>query len=270
VPGAELALGDALLAEGALDVTAHAHAVVRGEETAGVPIGSWLIERGMTSRPALEAALRRQLRARVTQLFSCERIEYRFETSAPEHDLHCVAEPIASVDLVLCAMRARVHDWPESHALSVLKSPALQLNAAGSAFLRATLWPDEAVVIHLLERGTTLRELRAATGGSLRALRFLAVLALLGASGTREAPYALLLRKRAQLRQGEGARALLDLPRSADASDARRALRRLARRVHPDALGPSASEALRRASNEVMSALIDAELAVRRAAASER
>jgi curved DNA-binding protein CbpA len=56
---------------------------------------------------------------------------------------------------------------------------------------------------------------------------------------------------------------LLDLPVDADPADARRALRRLARRVHPDALGPSAPSALRRASSEIMSALIEAERAMR-------
>jgi hypothetical protein len=266
VPGAELTLGDALIADGSLDVPAHAHAVA-GFDASGTRIGDWLIERGVASRPAVEAALRRQLRARAMRLFACERVDVRFDRDA-QNDLAAVAEPIATVDLVLAAMRARVRDWPEARARSLVKSEALQLDPRFYALRQAVLWPDEAVVMHLLARGTTLREVREAGAGSARAMRLLAVLALLSVlrvPAAYERTYALLLRKRGQLRHGDGARALLDLPSDADAAEARRALRRLARRVHPDALGPGASDALRRASSEVMSALIDAERAVRAA-----
>jgi hypothetical protein len=265
VRGAELTLGDALLADGELDVPAHERAVAIGD-AASAPIGLWLIERGCASRPAVEVALRRQLRERVVRLFACERIEYRFEAGATAQDVPRLDEPMATVDLVLAGMRACVRRWPEARALGCVRSQALQLNTTGRAFMRAALWPDEGVLIGLLARGTTLTALCSATAGSLRALRLLAVLALLAAvsaPATRDNSYALLVRKRGQLRHGDCAQALLDLPHDADPADARRALRRLARRVHPDALGPSASEGLRRASSEIMSALIDAERTLR-------
>jgi hypothetical protein len=265
VRGAERTLGDALLADGELDVPAHERAIAIGD-AASAPIGLWLVERGCASRPAVEVALRRQLRERVVRLFLCERIEYRFEAGASAQDVPRLDEPMPTVDLVLAGMRACVQSWPEAHALACLRSQALQLNATGRAFMRAALWPDEAVLIGLLARGTTLDAIRTATTGSLRALRLLAVLALISAVDapqTRETSYALLVRKRGQLRHGDCAQALLDLPFDADAADARRALRRLARRVHPDALGPSAPSALRRASSEIMSALIEAERTMR-------
>jgi hypothetical protein len=264
VHGAERTLGDALLADGELDVPAHERAVAIGDATSG-PIGLWLIERGFASRPAVEVALRRQLRERVVRLFSRENIEYRFEAGAAAQDIVRLTEPIATVDLVLAGMRACLRSWPAQRALGCVRSQALELNATGRAFMRAALWPDEAVLIGLLARGTTLEALRRASGESVRALRLLAALALLSAvraPATRETSYTLLVRKRGQLRQGDHAHALLDLPLDAAPADARRALRRLACRVHPDALGPSASDALRRASSEIMSALIEAERAM--------
>jgi len=75
--------------------------------------------------------------------------------------------------------------------------------------------------------------------------------------------YGLLLRKRNQIRQGESPYRLLDLPVGATPYEARKALRQFALQLHPDALGPGVPDALRRASGEVMGALIDAERALR-------
>jgi DnaJ-class molecular chaperone len=68
-----------------------------------------------------------------------------------------------------------------------------------------------------------------------------------------------LLRKRAQLRRRASASELLEVGCDARAHDVRRALRRLAKHVHPDALGPSAPASLREASSELMRALLQAE-----------
>jgi curved DNA-binding protein CbpA len=75
--------------------------------------------------------------------------------------------------------------------------------------------------------------------------------------------YQLLLRKHRQLHARVSARELLDLPRDAGADAARRALRRLASSLHPDALGPEAPDSLRARSNELMAALGRAEREVR-------
>ena len=45
----------------------------------------------------------------------------------------------------------------------------------------------------------------------------------------------------------------------ADGGEARRALRKLVRDLHPDRFGESAPEALRQASGEIVSALVEAE-----------
>jgi curved DNA-binding protein CbpA len=69
----------------------------------------------------------------------------------------------------------------------------------------------------------------------------------------------MLLRKTRQLRRGAAATELLDLPANAKGRDARRALRRLASAVHPDRFGEAAPDAIQRASNEVMTALLRAQ-----------
>ena len=99
-----------------------------------------------------------------------------------------------------------------------------------------------------------------------RALRFLALLTLLCAINSdakRDRKFSLLERKRDKLTRNFDARSLLDLPGDAVPVEARRALRRLARELHPDAFGPDTPLALRRASGEVLGALIDAERELR-------
>jgi hypothetical protein len=86
------------------------------------------------------------------------------------------------------------------------------------------------------------------------------MLKLLGAASPRTTgSYPLLLRKRRELRNDVSAHALLDLPEGAGGRDARLALRKLVRDIHPDRFGDGAPLALRRASGEIVSALVDAE-----------
>jgi hypothetical protein len=75
--------------------------------------------------------------------------------------------------------------------------------------------------------------------------------------------YGLLARKRNQIRQGDSPYRLLDLPPGATSTEARKALRQFALQLHPDALGPDVPDAVRKASTEIMGALIDAERALR-------
>lgn len=265
-PRAQRALGDALCADGALDAAAHASAVLTYDRPRA-PIGDWLVERGLTTRPAVEVALRWQLRERVVLLSGCRQLEYRFAPGVADAGVPFIEEPITAPDLVLCAMRARMASVSEERARGMIPLNELGLHPTGREFgRRAALWPQESVAIALLARGATLHAILRATFGSPRALRFVALLALLSALTERQVrggDYALLLRKRAQLRDRCDAYALLDLPEGALPTQARRALRRLASRVHPDRLGDGASASLRRASSEVMSALIDAERTLR-------
>jgi hypothetical protein len=260
------ALGDALCAGGALDASAHASAVLN-HEAPRVPIGDWLVERGLATRPAVEVALRCQLRERIVFLSGCRQLDYRFAPGEADAGMPFIEEPIAAPDLVLCAMRARMASVSDEQARRLIPAHELGLHASGRELgRRAALWPQESVAMALLARGATLDAILRATFGSPRALRLVALLGLLSLLTERQSgasDYALLLRKRAQLRERCDPYALLDLPEGALPTQARRALRRLASRVHPDRLGDGASAALRRTSSEVMSALIDAERMLR-------
>jgi len=94
------------------------------------------------------------------------------------------------------------------------------------------------------------------------------MLKLLGGAAPRAGgSYPLLLRKRREVRSQASARTLLDLPEGAGERDARRALRKLVRDLHPDRFGDSAPPALRRASGEIVTALVAAEARIASGAA---
>src|SRR5262245_34959680 len=97
---AEHAVGDALLRDGALDPTAHAAAMREHAHTHG-PVGSWLVDAGLVTRPALELALRRQLRDRVLLVFACQSQDYRFEPGLPDVGVPLIEDPVCTADLVL-------------------------------------------------------------------------------------------------------------------------------------------------------------------------
>jgi hypothetical protein len=105
--------------------------------------------------------------------------------------------------------------------------------------------------------------LRADPGADQHVLR--AMLRVLGAAIERPVPedaYALLLRKHRQLSRNVSASALLDLPEAASAEHARRALRRLAQKLHPDRF-LAGDARLYAVSNAVMGALARAENTLR-------
>lgn len=269
-------LGDALMRDGALDARAHADAMA-SVKVLPAPVGRWLLDAGLVSRPALELALRRQLRDRVVRALSCRALDYTFEPGDADVGVPWIEEPMASSDLVLCAMRAHVSRWSNEAVLACVPRGRLQLSELGRALTEsATLWPEELVVWRLLREGTALAAIARATGvddggpgaaaGAGRAVRFVAVLSLLSAvtaQGGESRRYSLLVRKRAEMARDAGAHALLDVEKDAPSHEARRALRRLVQSVHPDVLGPDAPEALRRASGEVLAALADAERSLR-------
>lgn len=105
--------------------------------------------------------------------------------------------------------------------------------------------------------------LRADPEPAQHALR--AVLRVLGAAIERpghDDAYALLLRKHRQLARNVSASALLDLPEAASAEHARRALRKLAQKLHPDRF-MAGDARLYAVSNLVMGALARAENTLR-------
>jgi hypothetical protein len=260
------ALGDALLREGALDMEAHRAALLTRVDAEG-PVGRWLVDAGLVSRSALECALRAQLRERVLQLFACRSLDYRFEPGDADVGVPPIEEPITSADLVLAALRAQVAQLSEEQLLRMIEPGQLSLNALGRSLTHgAALWPEEAAAVALLTSGASCERIQRATDSAPRALRLLCALTLLSAvtaEPERGGRFALLLRKREQIRRAAPAHALLDLPDGAAPGAGRRALRRLARSLHPDALGPDAPAALRDASHEVMEGLVEAERTLR-------
>jgi hypothetical protein len=158
-------------------------------------------------------------------------------------------------------MRRAVQNVDTASVRAELGQAAYHLSEAGEALIHgAELRSEETFVLFWLRRGVLAEELSALPGCGLAGYRFLWMLKLLGAASPKPGgSYPLLLRKRRELRKQATAHALLDLPEGADGRDARVALRKLVRDVHPDRFGDGTPPALRRASGEVTSALVNAE-----------
>ncbi len=265
-------LGDVLLREGDLDQQKHLHALDAGPPD--WPIGAWLVRSGVATRPAVEHALRAQLRARIVDVFHWHGLDYTFAAGAADVGVPWISEPVRTADLVLSALRRVVDRGSSARCALALRHATLTLSPLGRALVQdAALWPDEAALVPLLERGSRLVALRRASGDSERALATLCVLFMLSAVVARDLPkarYQLLLRKHRQLCSRASATDLLDLPGGAHPSEARRALRKLARTLHPDALGPDVPSFLHARSSELMSALGRAEREVRAGTAGRR
>jgi Domain of unknown function (DUF4388) len=256
-----LSLGDVLLRSGDLDAQAHRRALT--ERPVQGAVGDWLVDSGLATRPAVEHALRRQLHARVLDVFRARGLEYTFQHGAADVGVPWVSESMATPDLVLSALRAAVQPTEAAARLAAVGERGLTLTGLGRGLLHeAALWPDEAAMCALLEAGEGVAKITHVTGGSPRVQATLAALLLLSGvrvDGSCEPSYPLLVRKRLQMRQGASPEALLDMPERSRTADTRRALRRLARALHPDALGPDAPVAVRCASADLMAALSRAE-----------
>lgn len=170
-------------------------------------------------------------------------------------------EALPARSLALNAMRIAVKAVDPATARTQLGSSEYRLSEAGEALLTGVeLRPEESAVLFWLRRGVPAEELMSLPGCGLRGYRFLWMLKLLGGAAPRAGgSYPLLLRKRRELRRRASAHALLDLPEGAGGRDARLALRKLVRDLHPDRFGAGTPAALRRASGEIMTALVNAE-----------
>lgn len=263
-------VGDDLARSGSLDLAAHRRALALS--TPDGPVGAWLVAREIATPGAVSHALREQLRRRLFSVMRWDGVDCRFVAGRNDVGVPHVDEPVAPADLVLSALRDALADESTLSLRRRLGDGLWVLTPLGELLTaRAALWPDEAAMIAPLRAGATADTLLAVAHGSPRAGRLLVGLSLLDAIAAPRASggsYATLLRKTRQLRQAASATTLLDLPATrSTAAEARRSLRRLASALHPDRLGPSAPEALRRASTEVLQALGEAERAVRASAA---
>ncbi len=263
-PADDETLGDTLDRMGALDRSLHRRALERGPPLG--PVGDWLVACGAARDDDVQRALRVQLQRRVVMLFSWSAVELRFVPGSLDVGVPRVARPLAASELVLGAMRAAVAEEPAVRVRRLLGDGLLVLTRLGRALVAdASLSPDERSMVSLLERGAPVDAILGAAGASPSAIRTLYALRLLDAVSrpTRDAQYALLLRKHRQVRSAVRAGELLDLPAGARPSEARRALRRLAREVHPDRFSEADDAIVRRVSGEVMAALVSAEARLR-------
>lgn len=265
--GHDDSLGDVLLRSGDLNAQQHFAALAQRDDSSGKPVGAWLLAEQLATRGAVLHALRAQLRGRMLSLLSCRELSYAQAPASDAQAMPAIEEPPMIADVLLSCLRALAR---AESAAPLLREGELRLSALGRALLtQAALWPEEDAVAALL--------LRRAPRSSIDALcrmhaRAHAVLMLLdglggfaGAAPIKNArnSYGLLARKRNQIRQGDSPYRLLDLAPGATSTQARKALRQFALQLHPDALGPDAPDALRKASGEIMGALIDAERALR-------
>jgi len=253
-------LGDTLVRSGTLSPGAHARALDDTPRRA-TPIGEWLVATGATSGEAVSHALRVQLRQRVRHIFGWRDLRYAFHRGPADLGVLHIEEPFDTGELVVAALRDAMGAERLDRARRRLGDPStrFELASLGESLLRAaTLWPDEAALIGVLRRGVPLGEALVLASATPRAIRMAAALHgldVLRASVPGRAACALLVRKRGEIRASATPLALLELPAGATPAQARRALRRFARALHPDRLGPDAPQALRLATTEVLGAL---------------
>lgn len=191
-------------------------------------------------------------------------LSLRFVDEATTASWWRLAEPVAARALALECMRVLSQGIDSAVMRAELGPESYHLSEAGEALLkRAELRPDETAVLVRLRRGVAAEELMTIPGCGLAGIRFLFVLKRLRVAVPRGGgSYPLLLRKRRELRRQASARVLLDLPEGANDGEARKALRKLVRDLHPDRFGDRVPQALRRASGEIVTALVDAEAAI--------
>jgi len=207
------------------------------------------------------ATSQRQLLQSVVEVCDWDALVLRLVQEPPSTTWWKLREPAPARSLALHLMRAALKDTEAAAIRSDLGNGTYHLTEAGEALLvGAELRPAETAVIFWLRRGVCAEDIQGIPGCGLRGYRFAWMLKLLGCAASKAGgSYPLLLRKRREVRSQASARALLDLPEGAGGKDARRALRKLVRDLHPDRFGDSVPPALKRASGEIVTALVDAE-----------
>ena len=256
-------LGERLVREGSLNVSAHAAAMMRGRPRGLV--GEWLSKQGLVSGPAIAFELRRQLLERLLTLFEHHRLKFDFANGASGLRQLDAGNPLHPAELVLVALRHALHNWIHHPGLITWPPQTIALTALGRELLApAPLWPEEIVLRSMLVEGAANSTLRAHVSRHVRAFRLLYALERMGgvnmAASSRDC--SLLLAKHRQLRKHADPYAMLDLPQGASAGQARVALRRLARRLHPDRLSVAQAD-LQLICNDVLRGLLHAEEQIR-------
>ncbi len=234
-----------------------------GEPPPRRAIGRWLVRHGLVRADKVSAALNLQLEARLAQLLSWEVDELRFDAEGDPAALSPVPAPPRTSTLLLDAATGILARAPlailrgELASLTVQRTEVLEQLAAPRFFAG-----DEATLLDAIAEPRRALALVDEANDSSAAVRFLTALIFLGAASRPAASrraVRLLTRKRAELRRGASPSVLLD---GADPRTSRRALRRIARELHPDRMDAD-SATLSRASARVLGELSAAEGALR-------
>ena len=207
------------------------------------------------------AVSHRQMLVEVLRIGKWSGLVLRLVQSATAPEAWTLREPLQARLVALQTMRAAVKSVDTRSIRAQLGNTEYHLTEAGEALVTGVdLRFEETAVLFALRRGVPADELAALPGCGLSGYRFLWMLKLLGGASPKSGgSYPLLLRKRRELRGRASAHALLDLPEGAGGRDARLALRKLVRDLHPDRFGDGTPPALRRASGEITTALVNAE-----------
>jgi hypothetical protein len=209
-------------------------------------------------------AHREQMRARLFAMMTWRSVKVTFESGAPR--VAPGVDPAHAADLVIEALRRSVESIPIEHVREKLGSQSWMLTPLGRSLVaRAALHPEEAAVASSLRTSIGRSELEATALHRERALRFVYALSWIEAIGlpTETGSMSLLARKATEVRRSATPRRLLDMPANARAADARGALRRLTKDLHPDRFAVHASPAITDVSTEVVAAMVRAAASVR-------
>lgn len=255
-------LGEVLDDLGAWDCLRHGQAVREGMPPS--PIGAWLVSSGVSTKDAVVDALEQQLHERLTQIAMWERASFAFDPHLGGCGVTLAEAPLGVHQAVWVALGVLAKRTPQWRVRSELGTDRFQLNEEGTRFAALDrLTADQRALFALLARGARVKDLVAVGHDEDARRRELWALKLVGATCVAPAAYGLLLKKRREVQRNVPAHLLLEVPERPSPPQARRALRRLVRDLHPDRFGRSASSWLKRASNDVVSALVRAEAQLR-------
>lgn len=228
-------------------------------------IGERLRRKGIVTGGAITGAHREQMRARLALMMSWRQVSVTLRAGTPRAAPG--VDPALTADLVVEALRRTVVDVPIALARDRLAAHAWALTPLGrSLAARAALHPDEAALVALLASPADLARIEQVTGNAPRAIRFAYALAFIDAAAlpSEAGSMTLLARKTTEVRRAASATQLLDLPAYAQRSEARGALRKLARDLHPDRFAAHGSPAIQEASTVVVAAMTRAAASVGR------
>jgi hypothetical protein len=227
-------------------------------------IGERLRRSGLTDPGRVTTAHREQMRARLFAMMTWRSVRVSFEAGTPR--VAPGVDPAHAADLVIEALRRSVESTPIDHVKEKLGSQSWALTALGRSLVaRAALHPEEAAVAASLRSSIGRSELEAIAHHRDRALRFVYALSWIEAIGlpTESGSMSLLARKATEVRRSATPRRLLDMSAHARPAEARGALRRLAKDLHPDRFAVHASAAITDASTQVVAAMVRAAASVR-------